>query len=129
MLNHVTSVITVTGPAASVDAFKARMFRTDDEGNPGVRYPSSVLTFPQERGLHPTQKPVALIEWLIRTYSDPGQTVLDCTMGSGTTGVAAAKANRRFVGIERDAGYFAVAQRRIEEAVAASRAALFRSAA
>jgi site-specific DNA-methyltransferase (adenine-specific) len=82
--------------------------------NQGTRYPNSILRFPQERGLHPTQKPVALMEWLIRSYSDEGAVVLDATMGSGTTGVASLKSGRRFLGIERDANYYALARDRIE---------------
>ena len=68
--------------------------------------------------LHPTQKPVALMEYLIRTYTNPGETVLDFTMGSGTTGVAAANTGRRFIGIEMDADYFTIAQARIQKAQA-----------
>lgn len=67
--------------------------------------------------LHPTQKPVALMEYLIRTYTNEGDTVLDNTMGSGTTGVAAASTGRKFIGIERDDKYFAIAQKRIEDAL------------
>lgn len=63
--------------------------------------------------LHPTQKPVALMEYLIRTYTNEGETVLDNTMGSGTTGVACVNTNRKFIGIERDPDYFAIAERRI----------------
>jgi len=70
------------------------------------------------KSLHPTQKPVALMEYLIRTYTNPGETVLDFTMGSGTTGVAAANTGRRFIGIEMDADYFTVAQARIQKAQA-----------
>lgn len=66
--------------------------------------------------LHPTQKPVALMEYLIRTYTNEGETVLDFTMGSGTTGVACSTTNRNFIGIERDPAYFQIAQQRIEEA-------------
>ncbi len=69
-----------------------------------------------DNGLHPTQKPVALLEYLIKTYTNPGETVLDCTMGSGTTGVAAMKTGRRFVGIELDPTYFEIAQTRIKNA-------------
>lgn len=83
--------------------------------NPGVRYPGSVLRFQQERGLHPTQKPVALMEWLIRTYSNPGDRVLDITMGSGTTGLAALRSGRSFVGIEQDGAYFDIACNRLEQ--------------
>lgn len=77
-------------------------------------YPNTVLQFDVERdGIHPTQKPVALMEYLIRTYTQPGELVLDFTMGSGTTGVAAMRSGRRFIGIERDAGYFEIASQRI----------------
>ena len=81
-------------------------------------YPRQVLDFPNSnKGLvHPTQKPVALMEYLIKTYSNEGMTVLDFTMGSGTTGVAAKNLNRNFIGIEKDEGYFKVAQERIEKA-------------
>lgn len=82
----------------------------------GEGYPSVVLDFPSENGLHPTQKPVALMEYLIRTYTNPGDVVLDNTMGSGTTGVACANTGRDFIGIERDPGYFAIAEKRIWEA-------------
>ena len=84
----------------------------------GERYPLSVLEFARDKGKsHPTQKPVALMEYLIRTYTNPGETVLDFTMGSGTTGVAAANTERRFIGIERDPNYFDVAVKRTREAV------------
>lgn len=79
-----------------------------------LRFPSSVQTFNRERGLHPTQKPVALMEYLIRTYTQEGETVLDNCMGSGTTGVACANTCRRFIGIERDDKYFQAAKDRIE---------------
>ena len=64
--------------------------------------------------LHPTQKPVALMEYLIKTYTNEGETVLDFTMGSGTTGVAAKNTNRKFIGIELDEKYFNIAKERIE---------------
>lgn len=67
-------------------------------------------------GFHPTQKPVALLEDLIKTFSNEGDTVLDFTMGSGSTGVACVNTNRRFIGIELDEGYFNIAKKRIEEA-------------
>jgi site-specific DNA-methyltransferase (adenine-specific) len=78
-----------------------------------LRVPSSWQKFNVEVGLHPTQKPVALMEYLIRTYSNPSDTVLDFTMGSGTTGVACVNTCRRFIGIERDDRYFEIAQQRI----------------
>lgn len=83
----------------------------------GRRYPKSVQVIARDRGgVHPTQKPVALMEYLIRTYTNPGDTVLDNTMGSGTTGVAAANTGRRFIGMEMDAGYFEIAAERIANA-------------
>ena len=66
-------------------------------------------------GVHPTQKPVALLEYLIKTYTNEGETVLDFTMGSGTTGVACVNTNRNFIGIELDEKYFQIAKRRVEE--------------
>lgn len=88
------------------------------EDSNGKRYPKQVLEFGVvERGtLHPTQKPVALMEYLIRTYTNPGELVLDNTMGSGTTGVACVNTGRHFIGIERDAEYFSVASERISSA-------------
>jgi len=77
-------------------------------------YPTDVQAFAKDRpSLHCCQKPVALIEWLIETYSRPGDTVLDPFMGSGTTGVACVRTGRKFVGIEKDPGYFNLARRRI----------------
>lgn len=76
-------------------------------------YPRSLLEFPAERGLHPTQKPVALMEYLVRTYTRDGAVVLDSTCGSGSSGVAAVRAGREFIGIERDPAYAAVAADRI----------------
>ena len=83
----------------------------------GLRYPKSVQKFknPNNRSVHPTQKPVPLMEYLIRTYTHPGETVLDFTMGSGTTGVAARRLARYFIGIELDPGYFEIAKKRIED--------------
>lgn len=82
-------------------------------------YPTSILPIASEHNVgsgafHPTQKPVALMEYLIRTYSNEGETVLDFTMGSGTTGVACVNTGRKFIGIERDENYFQVAKERIE---------------
>ena len=83
--------------------------------NDGTRCPSSVLCFknPNHKNDHPTQKPVALYEYLIRTYTNVGDTVLDICMGSGTTGVAAMNTGRRFIGIEREPEYVDIAQRRV----------------
>ncbi len=84
-----------------------------------VYYPRSYQYFSnakQKGKVHPTQKPVALLEYLINTYTNEGETVLDFTMGSGSTGVACVNTNRRFIGIELDEGYFNIAKKRIEEA-------------
>jgi site-specific DNA-methyltransferase (adenine-specific) len=83
-----------------------------------TNYPWSILPVGSEGNpVHPTQKPVALMEYLIRTYTNVGDTVLDNCMGSGTTGVAAALSQRRFIGIERDPDYFQIASKRIQDAL------------
>lgn len=83
------------------------------------RYPRSVLKLNRDRvskkDRHPTQKPVALMEYLTKTYTNEGETVLDFTMGSGSTGVACVNTNRNFIGIELDEKYFEIAKKRIEE--------------
>lgn len=88
--------------------------------NDGTRYPKSVIRisrdFSAQQQVHPTQKPVALMEYLVKTYTNEGDTVLDNTMGSGTTGVACANTGRKFIGIERDPTYFEIAQQRIYSA-------------
>ena len=86
--------------------------------NKGSRYPSTVQKFSNgnNRNVHPTQKPVALLEYLIKTYTLEGETVLDNCMGSGSTGVACINTNRDFIGIEKDDKYFKIAKQRIEAA-------------
>lgn len=82
------------------------------------RFPRSIIVFPSDKqtsNLHPTQKPVALCEYLIRTYTNEGDTVMDNCMGSGTTGVACVKSKRKFIGMETDYDYFRVASNRIEQ--------------
>ena len=83
--------------------------------NTGTRFPRSIQKFKREAGLHPTQKPVALLEYLIKTYTDKKMTVLDNCMGSGSTGVAAKNTNRKFIGIELDQNYFEIAKKRIQD--------------
>ena len=102
------------------DAFTAKAgfirIRKEDDG---TRYPTSVQKFNNSNSvnsLHPTQKPVELMEYLIKTYTNEGETVLDNCMGSGTTGVAAKKTGRNFVGIEQDEKYFNLAVKRIFDA-------------
>ena len=82
--------------------------------NKGTRKPRTIIQFSNDKEkLHPTQKPVALLEYLIKTYTNESDTVLDFTMGSGSTGVAAKNLNREFIGIELDEKYFNIAQKRI----------------
>ena len=85
----------------------------------GERFPIDVIKFSSENNsnsVHPTQKPVDLLQYLIKTYTDEGMTVLDNTMGSGSTGVAAVSLNRNFIGMELDEDYFKTAKERIEKA-------------
>lgn len=98
-----------------VHEITGQIMRQTHTVNAGDRLPTRVIKFNQDRGLHPTQKPVALMEYLIKTYTNEGETVLDFTCGSGTTGVACANLNRKFIGIELDEGYFEIAKKRILE--------------
>lgn len=83
----------------------------------GARNPLSILNYPKDGNrLHPTQKPVALLEYLIKTYTNENNLVLDNCMGSGTTGVACVNTNRNFIGMELDENYFNIAKERIEKA-------------
>ena len=92
-----------------------RLVQQKKESVGNKRYPISIIKFNREKtGLHPTQKPVALLEYLIKTYTNEGDLVLDFTMGSGSTGVACLNTNRSFIGIELDENYFKIAQDRIE---------------
>ena len=107
-------------------AFNQKMTRRSNGGNFGksgtenfqehTNYPRQILEFDSEpKPQHPTQKPVALMEYLIKTYTNPGDLVLDNTMGSGTTGVATRNTGRAFIGIEQDEKYFKIACNRIQE--------------
>ena len=90
-------------------------FERQSYENKDTRYPVSILEFnnPNTKGMHPTQKPVALLEYLIKTYTNEGETVLDNCMGSGSTGVACINTNRNFIGIELDEKYYNIACERI----------------
>ena len=93
-----------------------KMNKTNDTINNGDRYPKTYLNFSKvERTLQPTQKPVALFEYLIKTYTNEGDLVLDNCAGSGTTGVACKNLNRNFIGIELDSEYLKIAEKRINE--------------
>lgn len=108
--------VKVRGAKGSMSVMAPRPSHRDYEQE-FVGYPTSVVSFASEGAtVHPTQKPVALTEYLIRTYTNEGETVLDFTMGSGTTGVACANTGRKFIGIERDDKYFAIARDRVSAA-------------
>ena len=111
------------------EPYKAKSGKSSFEGygkdnrkgnnNEGKRYPKRVLKFNvvERNTVHPTQKPVALLEYLIKTYTLENETILDNTMGSGSTGVACKNINRKFIGIEKDLDYFNIAKKRIKETV------------
>lgn len=109
-------------PSRQKEVFVGQVAMANEYAKKGVNYEPnkllarSIITFGREhKPVHPTQKPVALMEYLIKTYTNEGETVLDFTMGSGTTGVACKNLNRNFIGIEMDATYFEIAKKRIEE--------------
>lgn len=94
------------------------------------KLPDSILLFPNpQRTVHPTQKPVALMEYLIRTYTNEGETVLDNCFGSASTGIACQNTSRKFIGIERDSGYFQIGVDRMHKNAEALRGDLFKLAA
>ncbi len=96
------------------DAHKTSMKRGDNYTQEATNYPMKRIIYLRDKTcLHPTQKPVSLMEYLIKTYTNEGETVLDFTMGSGTTGVACKNTNRHFIGIELDTDYFNIAKDRI----------------
>ena len=93
--------------------------------NEGYRYPLTVQKFKSEKGLHPTQKPVELFEYLIKTYTNDGETVLDNCMGSGTTAIACINTNRNYIGFELDEGYYKASIERIDNHVKDKQIELF----
>lgn len=110
--------MTIGSPYKTKSGKKTDIYGNFDETitiNTGERYPINYIEFKKERGLHPTQKPVPLLEYLIKTYTLENEIVLDFTMGSGSTGVAARNLNRKFIGIEKDEKYFEIAVNRINE--------------
>lgn len=95
--------------------FRSQIKQTASE-NKGTRYPRSILKFKLDKEkFHPTQKPVALCEYLIKTYTNPGELVLDNCIGSGTTAVAALRTGRRFIGFELDKNYYNIAVQRVRD--------------
>ena len=118
----------VYNPQGLDDCHKVRKGKAHSDHRPSTKtqpdyvqtktgYPKSILEFASDTAKdHPTQKPVAMMEYLIKTYTNEGETVLDFTMGSGSTGVACVNTNRKFIGIELDEHYFNVAEQRIKVA-------------
>jgi site-specific DNA-methyltransferase (adenine-specific) len=102
--------------------YNGALGRDNPNGGATIRYPRTVQRFntvnSAHNPVHPTQKPLALLEYLVKTYTNEGDTVLDFTMGSGTTGHACGNLGRRFAGIEKDAGYYDIAAERIATAYA-----------
>jgi DNA modification methylase len=114
-----TSVVRETSNYKNESDMYGKIIRTDcmrknNESMYDPPLPNSILEIKSEKGKHPTQKPTALVEWCLKYYSKEGDTVLDPTMGSGSTGVACMNMNRQFIGIEQDEEIFKVAQSRIE---------------
>jgi site-specific DNA-methyltransferase (adenine-specific) len=113
------SIVKKVTATAHSESMGARPNQVGKEYVSQTGFPSSVLEYGNIVGksaIHPTQKPVDLLEYLIKTYTNEGETVLDFTMGSGSTGVACVNTNRNFIGIELDEKYFNIAKDRIEEA-------------
>lgn len=109
---------TVKSKNSELDAWGSRPSRNNEGYTQDfTNYPKSILKIPSEgKTVHPTQKPAALMEYMIKTYTNEGMTVLDNCMGSGTTGVACINTNRKFIGMEKDENYFSIAKERIEKA-------------
>lgn len=106
--------ININNPLKNKDVVGIKVSR-ERKKDDGTRFPNSVLKFNKNMvNLHPTQKPVSLLEYLIKTYTQDNEIVLDFTMGSGSTGVACLNTNRNFIGIEMDDNYFEIAKSRIE---------------
>ena len=101
------------------------IMQTTETKNKGDRLPTRTLSFKQEKGIHPTQKPVALFEYLIKTYTQPGETVLDNCIGSGTTAIAALNTGRNFIGIELEEKYVMITNQRIKNHKKLDRRRLF----
>jgi site-specific DNA-methyltransferase (adenine-specific) len=118
MTFNAQDLVALERPVVRANGFTEGTFIGRTRGNSTVQthtnHPTSVLRFPSEPNpIHPTQKPVELLRYLICTFTNEGETVLDCCFGSGTTGVAAVMEGRKFVGIEKDEGFFKLARERL----------------
>ena len=127
-LNYYPQMIKRDNPVKYKYASSTSTVSPLNNGNPNIKikngyytskykYPVNILKFKRDKGLHPTQKPIALLEYLIKTYTKKNERVLDFTMGSGSTGVACVNTNRNFIGIEIEEEYFKIAQERIGQKV------------
>lgn len=119
-----------SGCKATHENYCALEYKTPSGSENGDRVPRDVIYYPSTVGqlperLHPQQKPVELLEYLIKTYSNAGETVLDATCGSGSTGVACVNTGRKFIGFELDQNFFEIAQKRIAQAQAKKAQELF----
>ena len=110
------------GSSGTENYGKVKKTKSADDYDNKKRYPTNLIKFSSWKNdcnpinrMHPTQKPIEMLEWLIKTYSNEGMTVLDFTMGSGSTGVACKNTNRKFIGIEQDEKYFKIATDRINK--------------
>jgi len=108
-------VKTVVNYNTKTDNYNDTLHGEVSSKRPDLRYPSSLQYWNRERGLHPTQKPVDLVSYFVETYSNKGETVLDNTMGSGTTAISCIEKERNFIGIEMDSNIYEVAKKRVEE--------------
>jgi len=108
-------VKTVVNYKTKTDNYNDTLHGEVSSKRPDLRYPSSLQYWNRERGLHPTQKPLELIKYLIKTFTNKGDLVLDNTMGSATTGIACMDLNRNFIGIEKDIDIYKLAKKRVEE--------------
>lgn len=106
------------GKARKGSGFQSGNLKYLDMVNDGVRFPTTILNFPNQNNkrFHPTEKPLNILEYLIKTYTDESDVVLDNCMGSGSTGVACVNTNRQFIGMELNQKYFDIAKKRVEEA-------------
>jgi DNA modification methylase len=111
-----------TKSTESMNYGKVEKVKASDDYNPNLRYPTNLIKFSSVKGecnnlnrLHPTQKPVEVCEWLIKTYSNKGDVVLDNCIGSGTTAIAAINTNRNYIGFELEKEYYEISNQRIQE--------------
>lgn len=107
------------GKKHKASGFMSHDMKTLDRVNTGYRYPTTILNFPNSNNkrFHPTEKPLNILEYLIKTYTDENDVVLDNCMGSGSTGVASARLNRKFIGYELNGHYFDIAKTRINNEI------------